>query len=85
MPDAFGPSEMGGKNTKNIVMPPATPTGATGHTPTPGERLGLYYRTMREDALGTQDVDLWHGLLTVDEQTKVMKNAGLLDKGVSLD
>jgi hypothetical protein len=85
MPDPFAPSEFGGKNTKNLVQPAVSPAGKTGHTPTPGERLGLYYRTLREDAEGVQDPVHFNGLLTLIEQTKTMKNAGLLDKGVDLD
>jgi hypothetical protein len=85
MPDPYPASEFGGKNTKNIVQPAVSPAGKTGHTPTPGERLGLFYRTMREDASGTQDVDLFHGLLTKIEQTKVMEQSGAFEKGVDLD
>lgn len=84
MPDPYAPSEFGGKITKNLIQPPISPAGKTGHTPDPGEALGLFYRTMTEDDSGVQDADYFHGLLSRIEQTKVMKNAGLLDKGVDL-
>lgn len=84
MPDAFAPSEFGGKNTKNLVQPDVTPQGKTGHTPTEGERLGLYYRTLDESGHAVQDVDLFHGLLRKIEQTKLREQAGDFDTGVDL-
>lgn len=84
MPDPYAPSEFGGKVGKNLVQPDITPTGAQGHSPSEGERLGLYYRTLDETGHSTQDVDLWHGLLRKIDQTKLRENAGDFDKGVEL-
>lgn len=84
MPDPYAPSEFGGKILRNNIQPAISPAGKQGHTPDPGEELTLFYRTMKTDDSGVQDVDYFHGLLSRIEQTKVMKNAGLLDKGVDL-
>lgn len=88
MADPYPASEMGGKQTgitgRNLIQPPVTPTGAKGHTPDVGERLGLYYRTLDESGNSSQDPDLWHGLLRRIEQTKLREQAGDFDHGVEL-
>jgi hypothetical protein len=84
MPDPYAPSEFGGKMTRNLVQPDVTPTGAKGHEPDVGERLGLYYRSLDETGHSEPDVDLWHGLLRKIEQTKLRENAGDFEHGVEL-
>jgi hypothetical protein len=74
MPDPGPPSEFGGKIQRNGVQPPP-------HEPTASEQLSLMYRT--GDLTGaTDDVPtVFEGLLPEEEQVRLMREAGLLDKG----
>jgi hypothetical protein len=84
MPDAFPPSEFGGKTNNRRVQPSIRPDGKRGHSPTVGERLGLYYRTGDESGESPEQTAFWEGLLPLAEQRKIRENAGDFDKGVDL-
>ena len=75
MPDQLAPSEFGGKVGPDGVQPPP-------HVPTAAEELSLGYRTRTLDN-GTRvlDHDTFDGLLPEDEQIKLLREAGDLDKG----
>jgi hypothetical protein len=75
MPDAFGPSEFGGKAGVNRIQPPP-------HEPTASEQLMLLYTT--GDPTGAavpDDGEAMQGLLPLAEQRAIREAEGALDKG----
>jgi hypothetical protein len=75
MPDAFGPSEFGGKARTNRVQPPP-------HQPTASEQLMLLYTTGDESGESVPDNgEAMTWLLPYEQQVALRRDAGDLDKG----
>lgn len=74
MPDPGPPSEFGGKVRPNRVQPPP-------HEPTASEKLMLLYTTGDETGATDPVPTVFEGLLPEDEQTRLRREAGDLDRG----